>query len=190
VSLKILGGTLKGIDIKSHPSSSKKSGLTRPTSVMLRRKFFDANQNLQGWHFIDLCAGTGTMAFEALSRGASSILCNEISKSNIPLLKKNIQIIHQVLPDAIIELTCGSFHRTLERQFEKNTILFFDPPYEKESLYQDFSLWLKEFGMKGSLVIIEFCRQKTMSVEKMVELFGVPDKSYQQGTSFLTVYHL
>lgn len=190
MSLKILGGILKGIDIKSSPSNHKNSQETRPTSVILRRKFFDAHQDLAGWHFMDLCAGTGTMAFEALSRGASSIFCNDISKYNISLLKKNRDTILKSLPEAQIEINNESFEKVLQKQRVAQTILFFDPPYENISLYESFSSWIKSNDLSKHKIVIEFCRQKTMSLEKMQLLFGIPDRIYQQGTSFLTVYDL
>lgn len=190
MSLKILGGSLKGIDIKSASLKHKNSSQTRPTSVMLRRKFFDANQDLSGWNFIDLCAGTGTMAFEALSRGADSILCNDISKFNFKLLKENTQIIKKVLPKSEITILNLSFEKVLESLRIKKAIIFFDPPYEDVSLYKAFGEWVKGQSLEDCKVVIEFCRQKTMPLESIEKLFGIPDRSYQQGTSFLTVYDL
>ena len=52
----------------------------RPTSVMLRRKFFDSFQDWEGINFCDLFAGSGAMGFEALSRGSKKILLNEKNK--------------------------------------------------------------------------------------------------------------
>ena len=65
MSVKILGGPLKGLDLKVCDSKT-----LRPTSVMLRRKIFDSHQNLEGFFFVDACAGTGAVGIEAFSRGA------------------------------------------------------------------------------------------------------------------------
>lgn len=189
MSLKILGGTLKGMEIKSSSLSHKNSVLTRPTSVILRRKLFDANQDLSGIMFIDLCAGTGAMGFEALSRGANSIHLSDISKFNIKLLDENSKNIKKRAPEAKITISTSSFERVLKSAISfENSIIFFDPPYEQLDLYDKFSKWLKNTELINCRVIIEFCRQKTMKQELFENIFGKPDKSYQQGTSFLSVY--
>ena len=67
--LRILGGKAKGQLLKSPPENS----ITRPTSVMLKRKFFDAFQDLGEAHFYDLCAGSGSVGIEAWSRGVKQV---------------------------------------------------------------------------------------------------------------------
>jgi 16S rRNA (guanine966-N2)-methyltransferase len=59
MALKILQGEAKGLSLVA-PSSG-----TRPTSVLLRRKVFDAHQDMSDSIFIDCCAGTGAMGLEA-----------------------------------------------------------------------------------------------------------------------------
>jgi 16S rRNA (guanine966-N2)-methyltransferase len=72
MSIKILGGVAKGFTLVT-PSES----ITRPTSVLLKRRLFDFYQNLNGHYFIDLCAGSGSIGIEAASRGAYPVLLVE-----------------------------------------------------------------------------------------------------------------
>ena len=65
MSIKILAGELKGMGI-AVPSSDQ----LRPTSIMLRKKIFDASQGLDIRWFVDLLAGSGSVGLEAVSRGA------------------------------------------------------------------------------------------------------------------------
>jgi len=87
VSLRVLGGRFKGRALEV-PSSG-----TRPTSVLLKRRLFDALQSLGGYHFIDLCAGSGAIVLEALSRGADSVTFVDTGKKQVSLIKKNINSI-------------------------------------------------------------------------------------------------
>ena len=67
MTLRILGGYLKGLKLDVNEKT------TCPTGVMLKRRIFDARQYLEGVHFIDLCAGSGSVGIEALSRGATKV---------------------------------------------------------------------------------------------------------------------
>ena len=84
MSLKILGGFARG-QILAVP----KGDLIRPTSVMLKRRIYDFYQDLSGVTFIDLCAGSGAMGFEAWSRGARRIYLNEVNRHVLMTLEEN-----------------------------------------------------------------------------------------------------
>ena len=82
MSLRVLGGKFKGRPIEV-PSSG-----TRLTSVLLKRRLFDALQSLEGYHFVDLCAGSGAVGLEALSRGADSVTFVDTGKKQVNLIKR------------------------------------------------------------------------------------------------------
>ena len=84
MSVKILGGVARGF-----PLALPRSDLTRPTSVMIKRKLFDWRQDLGGYTFIDLCAGSGAMGYEALSRGADKVVLVDSDKYAFMTMKKN-----------------------------------------------------------------------------------------------------
>ena len=84
MSLKILGGLARGF-----PLATPKSDTTRPTAVLIKRKLFDWRQHMDDYVFIDLCAGSGAMGFEAFSRGAQKVLLNELMRGAFLTLKDN-----------------------------------------------------------------------------------------------------
>lgn len=71
--MRITGGTARGRTIEGPV------GLTaRPTASKIRQAFFNIlRNNVPGARFLDLCAGTGLMGLEALSRGARSLIAVE-----------------------------------------------------------------------------------------------------------------
>ena len=191
MSLKILGGVAKGFTLVT-PSES----ITRPTSVLLKRRLFDYYQNLSGYYFFDICAGSGSIGIEAASRGAkpvmlveSNVKAHKIIQTNIKNFEEKYQIIigsvrkefQKWFKDFI------SFYENLDRDEKERIILFFDPPYEKIELYKEFFSFVKKENFSG-IAIIEACRQKTMTEEEFVQNFGEPTRNYKQGTSFLYLY--
>lgn len=192
MSLKILGGIAQGFSFDVPPEN-----LTRPTSVLLKRRFFDSYQHLDGVYFIDLCSGSGSVGIEASSRGAEPVLCVEKSEKVYRILKKNIAKFSLKYPDLKIEITRDDFslwfkkfnvfYDQLESEEKERVYIFFDPPYENIELYESFFIKIKECDFKG-LAIVEACRQKTMPEEEFYTSFGKPTRSFRQGTSFLHLY--
>ena len=187
MSIKILGGAGRGIDL-AVPSSSQ----TRPTSVMLKRRLFDSIQDFTGITFIDLCAGTGSIGLEALSRGAFDVYLVDKSNSAFQLLKTNIAKFknHPDLGNAFaVKSDVLKWLKTyLSKESDTSeTVVFFDPPYEDIKLYKSIYQVLSEFEFAGKLVF-EACQQKTMTLKEFEQEFSEPTKVFKQGTSFFAIY--
>lgn len=190
MSIKILGGVAKGFSLAAPKSSN-----TRPTSALLKRRLFDSIQSFENDIFIDLCAGTGSIGLEALSRGAVRVELIESDKKAFHLLKSNLQDMQKKYPADYgdIKARCLTFEKWLVKYDFENTkklrhYLFFDPPYEKQSLYEIFFKLISEKKMLNTVVIVEACQQKTMKLEEFTEKFGKPTKVVNQGTSFFAFY--
>ncbi|MCF7550193.1 16S rRNA (guanine(966)-N(2))-methyltransferase RsmD [Pseudonocardia sp. WMMC193] len=69
---------------------------TRPTSDRVREALFSALEHdpgLSGAHVLDLCAGTGALGLEALSRGAASATFVEMDRRAVGVLRKNLAVV-------------------------------------------------------------------------------------------------
>jgi len=129
LSVEILGGTAKGVKLDVYDSKC-----LRPTSVLLKRRFFDKFQKFSGQTFFDICAGSGAIGLEAASRGAARVVLVEKDKSVFNQLKKNVEKIK--IPTCKIELINSSFE---DIRFPNEEIsIFFDPPYTNSKLYEVF----------------------------------------------------
>ena len=158
MSIRILGGELKGLPLFV-PTNSK----TRPTSVMLKRRVFDSFQDLENILFIDICAGTGSVGFEALSRGAREVTFVESLPAAYNILVKNQKLIEQKI-DCLgkvnierktVEKWLPFYYKKYEQlplEMRSNVIIFFDPPYENHQLYEYLlSYFLKQNEFIGML---------------------------------------
>lgn len=196
MSIKILGGQLSGLSLYV-----PKGPQTRPTSVMLRRKLFDAHQDLSGHIFYDLCAGTGAMGLEACSRGAEKVYFVETHSQTLSTLKQNIKLVQDRLQKngltCSLELSKNNFesyalqfkknYLALDQEKQENVILFLDPPYEKTEIYEFFlKTMLLEDWFRGQSWI-ESDNHKGLLVSWWEEQGVTPKKVYKHGDSTVLI---
>lgn len=195
MSLKILGGFARG-QVLAVP----KGDLIRPTSVMLRRRVYDFYQDLAGVTFVDLCAGSGAMGFEAWSRGAANVYLNEVNRHVLMTLEENRENIlvrnHHKKCGAIVcsylsaEKWMKQFrpiYEKLSREEQEETILFLDPPYSEKQIYLDVIKFLKEEPWYFGQLWIESDPKKGIPQKVFHELGLVPAKIFEQGENYIFV---
>ena len=151
--MRIVGGRLGGRTLKG-PSSSH----IRPTSDRLRESLFNILEHgyggVAGLRVIDLFAGTGALALEALSRGARFALLVDDGAEARALIRANVEA-----------LGLGGETRIFRRDARKLgvapngdlfDIAFLDPPYGR-SLAEPALAALSDGGWlrPGALVVVE-----------------------------------
>jgi 16S rRNA (guanine(966)-N(2))-methyltransferase RsmD len=101
---------------------------------------------LQESRFLDLCAGTGAVGIEALSRGASHVTFVDRSRRICALIKTNLNALG--VPVAETEVVCRDAADYLRWCCAREApaaweVVFFDPPY-----IQDYRLVLELLSNK------------------------------------------
>lgn len=120
--MRIIAGQFKGRTLKA-PSSDK----TRPSSELLRGALFNiCQQEIENSVFLDLFAGSGAIAFEALSRGASSVVLVEKDKEALKAIRAN----QESLKVSITLLGLDASVALEKLQGRLFDIIFMDPPYK------------------------------------------------------------
>jgi 16S rRNA (guanine966-N2)-methyltransferase len=100
----------------------------RPTPDRVRQAVFNwLGQDMHGQHCLDLFAGTGAMGFEALSRGAKSLVLVEKSAIAYRALKENQQSL-KAEQATIFNLDALDFIKQNQQKFD---VIFVDPPYNQ-----------------------------------------------------------
>jgi 16S rRNA (guanine(966)-N(2))-methyltransferase RsmD len=151
--MRVIAGTYGGRVLKSPPDNK-----TRPTSDRLRETLFNILAPLidNETRFLDLCAGTGAVGIEAISRGAGHATFIDRSRRSCALIEENLDILE--IPEYQTEVLALSAENFLGRSHETGwDAVFFDPPYA-----MNYSPVLHEFGTAASVLLNE---QGTLIVE-------------------------
>lgn len=142
--MRIIAGEYRGRVIKS-PADSR----TRPTSDRLRETLFNilAPRIGDDTRVLDLCAGTGAIGIEALSRGAEFVTFVDKSRRSCALIEENLDLLG--IDEAKTEVVALPAENFTGRKHTKGwDIAFFDPPYET-----DYSLVLFDFGADSTTLL-------------------------------------
>ncbi|MBP5157649.1 MAG: 16S rRNA (guanine(966)-N(2))-methyltransferase RsmD [Treponema sp.] len=122
--MRITGGLLKG-RITQTPSGKM---AIRPAMDMMRESVFAIlGSELKGKSFLDLFSGSGTIALEAVSHGASGVSLCEMDRDKAKTIIENVKMAEE-LGERIdchfmaVEL----FLRRCKKQFD---YIFLDPPF-------------------------------------------------------------
>lgn len=125
----------------------------RPTPDRLRETLFNwLMGDLNGARVLDVCAGSGVLGFESLSRGASFATLIEFDKNQANQLKYTAQTLK--LDNAtILQGDCLAILPTLTTPFD---VAFIDPPYSLD-LWQKIlnALILNQLIHKNTLIYLE-----------------------------------
>lgn len=162
--MRIVGGKYRGKKIL--PPHSKD---TRPTSDRAREMIFNILLHnpslgpsvLQNKAVLDVCAGTGALGLEALSRGAASLTCIENNREVLPILRRNLEAFKDS-PTSILEKDV----RHLGKASTSFDLVFLDPPYGQNLIplllsHLASGVWLSQ----DAILVIEAGKQEEISVE-------------------------
>lgn len=128
--MRVIAGAYGGRTLRG-PAGNR----TRPTSDRLRETLFNiiAPMMTEETRFLDLCAGTGAIGIEALSRGASFVTFVDKSRRSCGLVEENLDLLR--VPASQTEVFCSTADRFLKKaQDMKWDIVFYDPPYSDDYL--------------------------------------------------------
>jgi 16S rRNA (guanine966-N2)-methyltransferase len=121
--MRVIAGTARGRRLTA-PRGSR----TRPTSDRVREAVFSSLQpRLPDAAILDLFAGSGAMAIEALSRGAASAVLVEDNRAALAAIDVNLDTAG-VGPRATV--VAASLPGAMARLVGPFDIVFLDPPYD------------------------------------------------------------
>ncbi len=176
--MRIIAGTHKGRTLAS-PSWD---GL-RPTSDRLRETLFNLlASRVEGATVLDVCAGTGAIALEALSRGAARVTCLESEVRAVRLIAANAEhcglenrcvIIRGRVPEAL----------TRERVGGPFDIVVLDPPYAAPWLDEAVAAAARLVADDG-VVVLEHSSKRAAPAPEGLRL----ERTRRAGDSALSTY--
>ena len=109
----------------------------RPTSDRLRETLFNViAPRVEGVRFLDLCAGSGAVGIEALSRGASFVTFVDRSRKMCGLVEANLDLcgVPEEMTEVVMSEAADYLRRLATRGGQPYDIAFLDPPYALDYL--------------------------------------------------------
>ena len=181
--MRVIAGKFKGRNLKSPPSMQ-----VRPTSDRLRETLFNViAARVPDSRFLDLCAGSGAVGIEALSRGAAHATFVDRSRRSCQLIESNLKLCQ--VPDEEADIYCSEATEFL-RQAAADAkqpwdLIFVDPPYKENYLRLLEPLYSSSLLQTDGLVVVEH-HHKTPLPEQLGALRRT--RVLKQGDSSLSFY--
>lgn len=151
---RIVAGEWKG-----HSLPNLTRGTVRPTTDRARTILFDTLRNVQDLTVLDLYSGTGALGFEALSRGAKSLVSIDSDRDYIQLQKKWI-LNHEKPFEALV----GDVKNVLGFLKGKYDLILADPPYDMDLSKDEINL-IEEHAAHNSTFVYERQRKSDSIID-------------------------
>lgn len=152
--MRVIAGKFRSRPLRSLPGID-----LRPTADRLRETLFDVlaagnPATFEGKSWFDLCAGTGAVGLEALSRGAATVYFVESSIQAASLIQRNLQSLGVEKGFEVLKEDVMRALRILEVRNVSADFIFLDPPYRLETLYAQVLQHLSQSKLLTSAAIV------------------------------------
>ena len=140
-----------------------KSFPSRPTTDFAKEGLFNILEHqytLENLRILDLCAGSGNISFEFLSREAGTVVAVD---KNINCYKHIKTMSHKYECEKEITVIKSDIIKYLKQTNEKFDLIFADPPYAYE-LHEEIVaiVFERELLNEGGVLIIEHSKQTSL----------------------------
>ena len=154
---RIISGWAGSLQLRTPPTG------TRPTSDRVREALFsalEARGAIRDAHVLDLFAGSGALAFEALSRGAATAVLVDKGNGAARAMRQNLALLQRAAPEAV-DLDVRIVVRPVAGYLATPTgpaptLVFLDPPYDLPGgQVTDALSALVRVAAPGALLVLE-----------------------------------
>jgi len=137
---------------RSRPLRSLRGMDLRPTADRLRETLFNVLSAgnpavFEDTAWLDLCAGTGAVGIEALSRGAAKVYFVESSAAAATLIRQNFHSLGVVNGFEVVKEDVACALPKLEARNVTANFIFLDPPYRLEKIYVEVLQFLSQSSL-------------------------------------------
>jgi 16S rRNA (guanine(966)-N(2))-methyltransferase RsmD len=154
--MRVITGSARGAKLKTLEGLA-----TRPTSDRVKEAVFNIIQfDIEGRRVLDLFAGSGQLAIEALSRGAEYAVLVDQSQEATKVIKENLKKVKFDQKASVFQM---DYLRYLATSHERFDIIFLDPPYAEKSLENALQK-ISEIDIlsEGGIIVCERSRDKVL----------------------------
>lgn len=185
--MRIIGGEASG---RSIPSPRGRQ--VRPTPDRVRESLFNILHPLEGLHFLDLYAGTGSVGLEALSRGAERVVFIEKNPGTAAALKATVEKLGFGARTAVLGMDVKSGISRLSKEQASFHVIFADPPYERDLIERTLAS-CERGGLMApdGLMIVQRSRREPFNISSGASALQLYHERHYGDTvvSFLKFHH-
>ncbi|MCM1329513.1 MAG: 16S rRNA (guanine(966)-N(2))-methyltransferase RsmD [Ruminococcus sp.] len=143
--MRVITGSARGRRLKAPEGLD-----VRPTTDKVKEAIFSIVQfDIEGSAILDLFSGSGQMGIEALSRGASSCVFVDSSRTSVEVTKENISAAGFKNAATVMTSDSLSYLRMCRNTFD---VAFLDPPYGKGIIGEALPLLSGRMSDRGIIV--------------------------------------
>lgn len=159
---------------------------TRPTSERAKEAVFSALQfELNDRRVLDLFAGSGQMALEAISRGASGAVLVDASPRAVEVIKRNVAKTHF---EAECTVLCADYADAVRRVSGRFGLIILDPPYVKRLVAPALRALLEaDRPENGALIVCESGESNIFADDPALADHFAVRKSVKYGAAYVTI---
>jgi 16S rRNA (guanine966-N2)-methyltransferase len=178
--VRVVAGRFGGRRLDAPPGRE-----TRPTSDRVREALFSILGPLDGARVLDLFAGSGALALEALSRGAGSAVLVERDARAVRAIRANIDALGVGEGEArVMQVTARAALRNAFAAGDTYDLVFLDPPYRSApGLGRELSDALEPLIAAGGRVVTESDRRAPLELSMPLAL----ERRY--GDTLIRIHH-
>jgi 16S rRNA (guanine966-N2)-methyltransferase len=168
--MRIISGTLSGRQF-----ASPRGHRTHPMSDKMRGALFNSLGDIEGLTVLDAFAGSGAIAFEAISRGAKRATAIERDRNAQRTIIENIEELDLGQQVTSIKAAASSWLRTSQQKFD---IVIVDPPWDDMQL--GLVERISERTKPGGIFVASLAKKARLIMGEDFELLS--QKTYGDGT--------
>ncbi|MBF1712651.1 MAG: 16S rRNA (guanine(966)-N(2))-methyltransferase RsmD [Streptococcus intermedius] len=177
--MRVVAGKYGGRPLKTLAGKT-----TRPTTDKVKGAIFNMiGPYFDGGRVLDLYAGSGSLAIEAISRGMTTAILVEKDRRAQAIINQNLKMTRE---EERFELLKMEANQSLERITGHFDLILLDPPYAKEQIVTDIEKMAeRELLSNDALIVCE--TDKSVDLPEEIAGLGIwKQKIY--GISKVTVY--
>lgn len=158
--MRIIAGEMRGRILKTVEGTQ-----TRPTSDKVKGAIFNVlGDRVKEARVLDLFTGTGNLAFEALSRGASDAVLVEKGHSAHKVVRENIERLGLGLKTKVLLMDAFKYLDSCPE--EVFNLIFLDPPYHKDLVSKSLLiLSSRSYLAPNGVIVAETAKDEQLNAE-------------------------
>lgn len=150
--MRVIAGEYKGRRLKPVPGDN-----TRPTTDKVKESLFNIiGPYFDGGWCLDLFAGSGGLAIEAVSRGMEHAVLSEKNRKAVQVIRENIEVTKEKERFTVL---FGDSRKNVDKFAQEHAgqtfqMVFIDPPYQAEKTESDIQLLLAHQLVNEETVLV------------------------------------